>query len=230
MSPGLQSQTSEPTMWRLINFYDPTINGLDALSRKLAEILEWTDDSLERQHNYIQFLFPLPEESRFYIAPIVDEDTMLIFHNSPALQQNMVHVLKRMLTFYGFEAKDSENKEVPKDNKKVAGENEEVVEGAEIRLTITPRADCQRGFSRWVKPVNHNHLRITRIIRSLRVLGLGGAARDFFDALMEVCRARGVVSRKSIAFWTRAMMDPLEIAPDGTVIEWLEDFGARRAT
>jgi hypothetical protein len=48
---------------RIMDFY----SGLspDHRGRHLNEILEWSDDELERVHDYIQWLFPLTERSGF---------------------------------------------------------------------------------------------------------------------------------------------------------------------
>ncbi|KAI1346317.1 opioid growth factor receptor conserved region-domain-containing protein [Xylaria sp. FL0043] len=198
-------QPSKPSMRRLVNFYDPATKGPDAHGRTLDDILEWSDDKLESQHNYIQTVFPLPEGSGFgHLAPIIDEETMLLFRQSSELRRNLLRALKRMLAFYGFHAEDKE--------------------GDEFRLIITPKRDCEAGFSRWVVRLDHNHLRITRILRSLRVLGLEGAARDFYDALIEVCKVRDGVGSSSIGYWTRALEKPLRYAPDGTEVAWLEKY------
>ena len=62
---------------------------------------------------------------------------------------------------------------------------------------------------------NHNHLRITRIIRSLRVLGCGDAAEEFFLALKRLREEyKGVIGAKSFIFWERAATRPLHIAPE----------------
>ncbi|KAI0404736.1 hypothetical protein F4802DRAFT_566107 [Xylaria palmicola] len=199
---------SSPSLRQLVDFYDPVTRGPDARGRTLDEILSWSDERLEAQHNYIQTVFPLPEGSDFsFAAPVVDEETMLLFARSAALQGNLLRALKRMLAFYGFDAVED-------------GE-----EGPGPRLVITPRDDdCAPGFARWVKRLDHNHLRITRIIRSLRVLGLAAVARDFYNALIEVYRARGKIGPNSIAFWTRAVEEPLRYAPDGTEVHWLKNY------
>ncbi|KAI1421474.1 opioid growth factor receptor conserved domain-containing protein [Xylaria sp. FL1777] len=205
MSSSSEKQPSRPSMRRLVNFYDPASRGPDAYGRKLDDILDWSDDRLESQHNYIQTVFPLPEGSGFgHLAPVVDEETMLIFTHSPELRRNLLRTLKRMLAFYGFHAEDKE--------------------GDDFQLIITPSKDCEPGFSRWVARVDHNHLRITRIIRSLRVLGLESAAWDFYAALIEVYETRGIISSSSIGFWTRALQKPLRYAPDGTEVAWLEKY------
>ncbi|KAI8951252.1 hypothetical protein F4801DRAFT_545511 [Xylaria longipes] len=205
MSSPFGNRPSKRSMSRLVNFFDPTTKGPDSHGRTLDQILEWSDDELESQHNYIQTVFPLPEESFFsFSAPVVDEETMLIFTQSLALKSNLLRALKRMLAFYGFDAEDKE--------------------GPDSRLTVTPNEDCEPGFSRWVARIDHNHLRITRIIRSLRILGLEGAARDFYDALIEVYKIRGTIGSSSIAFWKRALQKPLRYAPDGTEVDWLSKY------
>ncbi|KAJ2990310.1 hypothetical protein NUW58_g3012 [Xylaria curta] len=147
MSSSSRKQPSDEMMRRLVDFYDPTIKGPDFRGRTLDEILAWGDDRLEREHNYIQTVFPLPEESGFsFRAPIVDEETMLIFVRSPELKANLLRALKRMLAFYGFDAEDKK--------------------GLDFRLVITPKKNPEPGFAHWAVIINHNHLRITRIIEA----------------------------------------------------------------
>ncbi|KAI2631212.1 opioid growth factor receptor conserved region-domain-containing protein [Xylaria nigripes] len=209
MSSAPVSLPSQSALRPLVEFYDPLIKGRDARGRTLDEILGWGDETLERQHDYIQMLFPLPEGSVFnFNAPVVDEETMLIFRGSPGLQNNVLRSLKRMISFYGFVAADKE------------GDGD--LSGP--RLTITPKADCELGFSHWKKRMDHNHLRITRIIRCLRVLGLEGAAWDFYNALMEIANAERQVSLTTRGFWLRAIQNPLFNAPDDTKVDWLARY------
>jgi hypothetical protein len=50
-------------MSQLLDFYRGT--QLDSSGRMLHEIWDWTDDDLEAIHDFIQWLFPLPEPSQF---------------------------------------------------------------------------------------------------------------------------------------------------------------------
>ena len=81
---------------------------------------------------------------------------------------------------------------------------------------IVPTSDYEDMRRNWVKLFNHNHLRITRILRSLRVLGLEAEAKNFFEALVGVFhgRERGKIGERSMVFWTRAVERPLFIAPE----------------
>jgi hypothetical protein len=60
-----------------------------------------------------------------------------------------------------------------------------------------------------------NHLRITRVIRSLRVLGLEAHAAVFYDAILKVNEDfPNRISSRSMMYWKRAAVRPLFLAPD----------------
>jgi hypothetical protein len=67
------------------------------------------------------------------------------------------------------------------------------------------------GPARWLTPGNHNYLRLTRMLRSLRTVGLDPEARRLFATLTalyaEHAAAIGPTTR---AHWDRAMSDDLE--------------------
>ena len=54
----------------------------------------------------------------------------------------------------------------------------------------------------WISPGNHNYLRITRILKCLKLLGLDGEAAAFFEYL-EKLRPR--VPARSFEFWRDAV-------------------------
>ncbi|KZM20299.1 receptor [Ascochyta rabiei] len=79
----------------------------------------------------------------------------------------------------------------------------------------------------WCGRFNHNHLRITRILRCLRVLGLQAECDAFFAALKRVYNDSAVsIGARTMEFWTRAVQRPLYIAPDDDEIEWLKTWEA----
>lgn len=109
-----------------------------------------------------------------------------------------------MLAFYGFKLH-------------IDGGHEIVVKGENFG----------RASSNWVTPFNHNHLRITRILRCLRVLGLEQHAAAFFVALEKVCKENvgtmGPISERSLDFWTKAATRPLYMAPEDVDERWAQD-------
>lgn len=165
----------------LIGFYRD--GAADDRGRTLAQILGWDDDELEAVHDYIQWLFPLPERSGANPgAPILDAGTIETFRATAAMRQRLRQALERMLRFYGMEM--------------VSGEGGVGVE----------RADNFPARARnWLLPGNHNHLRLTRMLRSLRLLGLEAESKALFRALDPICRDYpGSVSSGTYAFWSDA--------------------------
>jgi hypothetical protein len=64
--------------------------------------------------------------------------------------------------------------------------------------------------SSWLRAGDHNHLRITRILRSLHVLGEQQAASTLFAALAEIYRSecngtRDLISERTFNFWKSAI-------------------------
>ena len=76
----------------LLRFY--RLEGADARGRTLADIWSWGAGRLEDVHDYIQWLFPLPEPSAFNPdAPILTEDAVDAFHADAHLRQRLLRSL-----------------------------------------------------------------------------------------------------------------------------------------
>jgi hypothetical protein len=165
----------------IVSFYNG--QGLDHRGRRLEEILAFDDDRLENTHDYIQWLFPLPEPSRFNPhAPLLTEADCDAFKQRPELAANLLRSLETMLAFYGFSLRQAERQ----------AENLRIV-----RVSTSRR--------HWLSPGDHNYLRISRILRSLRLLGLGRYATAFFDAMAELYRARpGDIGNETFDYWQKA--------------------------
>ncbi|KAG5183913.1 opioid growth factor receptor conserved region-domain-containing protein [Tribonema minus] len=70
----------------------------------LDAILAHDDTWLERQHDYIQWLFPIDVASNFNsTAPLFTQHAQQQFQTNGALQLNLIRSLHRMLTFYGLQ-------------------------------------------------------------------------------------------------------------------------------
>lgn len=59
---------------------------------------------------------------------------------------------------------------------------------------------------RWCKDRDHNLLRITRIIRCLRLFGMENEATDFYDKVSRVADRRGI-SPITLFYWEKAYND-----------------------
>jgi hypothetical protein len=163
--------------------------GRDGSGRTLEEILRWSDGRLEDVHDYIQWLFPLPERSGANPwAPVLDAEDIAAFHRDAALRERLREGFDRMLAFYGLTRRDGE---------------------------IVPTAGFEQHARHWLTPGNHNHLRLTRILRSLRVLGLEEEAQRLWKALetihgREAGAGRYSITERTFAFWRRAATEPLD--------------------
>lgn len=146
---------------RIIGFYSGAEP--DHRGRYLHEMQQWPDDWLEGVHDYIQWLFPLPEPSGFNVAaPVLDHETMKEFRTRPELRQNLRVSFLRMAEFYGLEVRLAEP------------------------IQVTRKRDFAIRAPLWLSPCNHNHLRITRILKCLSILGLKAEAEAFFERLSAI--------------------------------------------
>ena len=83
---------------RIIDFYNGTES--DHRGRYPREIQEWQDDQLESVHDYIQWLFPLPEPSGFNVAaPVLTRESIRDFLARPDLQENLRVSFLRLMNF-----------------------------------------------------------------------------------------------------------------------------------
>lgn len=167
---------------RLVAFYRD--GALDDEGRTLAEILAWGDDRLEAVHDFIQWLFPLPEPSGANPnAPTLDPTTIRIFLCSIAMQDRLRQAFQRMMRFYGFRQMNSP-----------AG------------IVIERAPDFGVRAQNWLWPMNHNHLRLTRILRSTLLLGLGAESKALFHALNALYREfPDRIPARTHAFWSSAV-------------------------
>jgi hypothetical protein len=162
----------------LVRFYRGT--GRDARGRRLDDILAWDDDQLEAVHDYIQWLFPLDEPSRFNRdAPLLTAHDRAAFREA-ALAANLRRALDRMLAFYGFAI--------------------DRPDGPGARIVRS--AQWAERSPAWLQPGNHNLLRLTRMIRSLALLGQVDLATALYGALRQECEGR--VSGVTIEYWKEA--------------------------
>lgn len=162
---------------KLIAFY--TGDGRDARGRTIDEIWGFSLQDLERVHDYIQWLFPLTERSAFNPdAPLLDEATIARFRADPPLRARLERSLDVMLGFYGFVR---------------AGDR--IERGAKF---------VERARN-WLTPHNHNFLRLTRILASLTLLGLGDHAIALLDTLEDIYREHPtIIGETTLSYWRRA--------------------------
>lgn len=137
-------------------FYQKQCNNQEGES--LSDIWKYDHHEYEGGHHFIQWLFPSDEPSSVSpYAPLVDEDFRQDFQRSPKLKLRLKRSYEQFLNFMG--------------------------------LIIDPQGDLSihdRGvFYLRVQRPNHNLQRITRVLRSLNLLGLRSYALKLYNFLMQ---------------------------------------------
>lgn len=156
----------------------------DYRGRTLEPMLRWSDEKLESGHDYIHVLFPLSEPSKHIPnAPVLDAVALAEFRQNPTIQKNLVRSLQMILRFYGFQF-DADKREV------------------------IPAPDFPVRAANWLFVGDHNHLRITRILKCLSACGLGQYSAAFLRALLAIAEP-GKVSEETLGYWRRAVSSAL---------------------
>jgi hypothetical protein len=164
----------------LLRFYRH--EGPDHRGRSLRDIRAFDTGRLEGTHDFIQWLFPLPEPSGASAhAPILAREDIEAFAAGPALRAELLNSLDTMLAFYGLRRS-----------------------GAGDAVTIDRGPGYAGRSAEWLdRP--HNFLRISRILRCLALLGCRPEARAFLACLEEVFRENGwAVGSDTLGYWRRA--------------------------
>ncbi len=152
----------------------------DAAGRGIADIWAFDRRRLEMVHDFIQWLFPLPEASRFNPdAPLLTFADIAAFRTDPALQARVLRSLDLMLDFLGLTR-----------------------DGA----TITRARHFAVAARGWLEPLNHNHLRLTRILLFLGQAGLLSEARGLMACLEDIAAHEGAqaIQPRTLEFWRNA--------------------------
>jgi hypothetical protein len=158
--------------------------GKDHRGRSLDDLQDQTMDELERHHDYIQWLFPLPERSQFNPqAPTLTPEDIAAFRSNDALRMKMNTSFRIMMRFYGMDLMSMEKglvvKEIP---------------------TFEERSE------NWLTLNNHNHLRLTRILRSMTLLGCEAHADALLAGLERLYVTYGaVIGEETMRYWRDAV-------------------------
>lgn len=155
----------------------------DVFGRGIEEIWAWDHEQLEVVHDYIQWLFPLRERSRFNPqAPSLTDGVVEKFLADAVLRGRLKKSLEVMLGFYGFEMLKSDGP---------------------VQIKCAPSFRLRSPV--WLHPMNHNHLRLTRILSSIRTLGLEKESAALFSCLAEIYRVRpDKITADTFQYWQRA--------------------------
>ncbi len=164
----------------LVDFYSNVKT--DCSGRYLSEILLWDHRRLENCHNYIQWLFPTSERSRYnFFAPVLDSTQSNVFRKSTELKKRVFASFAMMCEFYGYKITESGDV-LPAEN-------------------FSDRTSC------WITPRNHNFLRLSRMMKSLHLLGLSKLSISLGDQLVALCDVRSEIGEATGNVWSLILIE-----------------------
>jgi hypothetical protein len=163
-------------MSQLVEFYRGAAN--DSEGRSLTDYWSFSDPQMESRHDFIQWMFPLEEPSQFNPdAPILTRADREAFRDDPALRDNLTKSVDRFLGFLGLTRDEGR---------------------------VVPASDFDTKRWRLTEP-NHNWLRITRVLASLRLLGLPDQSRSFHQGLEGlIADGKARITADTRAYWKSA--------------------------
>ncbi|MBR3043990.1 MAG: hypothetical protein IKQ91_01750 [Oscillospiraceae bacterium] len=156
-----------------------TGNEKDKYGRTHGQILSMSNFKLETTHNYIQWLFPIDTPSGYADSIVLNDEMISSFRTDKEVVDNLRRAFDRMMRFYGF------------------GRNERgqlVITASRIRMRMT-----------WLNRGNHNFLRLTRILRSLHLLGVLDLERELFAILHDLANEYPFLSVPYNKYWEKAV-------------------------
>lgn len=181
-------------MSKLIDFYNDEFSLDGDLFSEI--VFSWNDEKWEFHHDFIQWLFPLKTPSNFNPdAPLLTHEDMSEFEEDKVLQNNLRAAFRRFCKFIGLRTTLTHGN---------AG-NVDFFLGDKIEGSYS----LQKNPTQWEQKkkiwehVNHNWLRITRVLASLRLLKEDQEADLFFDILSELYN-EGYGSPESFDYWVKA--------------------------
>jgi hypothetical protein len=169
---------------RCVAFYQG--EGRDHRGRSLIDIHELGFSELEFSHDYIQWLFPLPEPSGANAsAPLLSDDDISRFQADESLRRRLVQSFELMLGFFGLE---------------LAGTRD----GSPVSVGRAGHFDERSQV--WLRAGNHNFLRISRMLRSLTLLGCPSHASAFLQCLEKINGENPeAIGSTTLGYWRRAV-------------------------
>lgn len=186
-SPQQREKAPVSAEQRLLNFFKG--NYKDRNNPSVREVLGFNHQELENNHDFIQWLFPTDQSSRFNpTAPVASGNTILTLRKDRAVSERIDEGLEKMLEFYGLADK--------------AGR-------------IAVRAGKEKHVDGWLDHRSHHCLRMTRMLRSLSLFGKNAQAAKLFtflsDRVRQLPEGQRARLQKSLEHWRNALSKPVQL-------------------
>lgn len=160
----------------------------DDKGRTITDILQYNTVRLECLHDYIQRIFPLQEASKFSDAQQITDSEIDAIAKSKAARTNIQALYQKMLQFWKI------------DDERIARWGK-----------LTP-------MRLWNMPNNHNHLRMTRVLKSLKLLRMEQEYMDFSNRISCLLSMHKVglahISKKTANIWAENICTATHLESD----------------
>lgn len=175
----------------IIGFYEGREKNQVGMS--IDEIREMDDKKLEKDHHYIQWIFPDTEKSLAVpTSPVLSQLDIDTFWEREDLQRILIEMFSKMMDFYGLNFYKSSKKE----------------------FAVEPGKNFEKRAKEWITSRNHNFLRLTRIMRSMVLLGradLAAALQKCLSDIYEDEKYKKIIGSTTKQFWDEAITQETEI-------------------
>lgn len=150
-------------------------------------MLDLSNTNLEHSHDVIQWMFPLPEPSKFNpFAPLLTKEDIIEIKLDNNIKHNLLLFVEKMLYFYGIEVDEACW----------------FVDVNDRELNFRKSSQFKFRSPEWIRPHNHNFLRITRILRCLYLVGFEKISQSFYKLLNELYNQyKPTIDHPTCEFW-----------------------------
>lgn len=163
----------------------------------IRRVINWKNEYLEECHDYIQWAFPLRERSAFNgDAPVLTDEDLDAFELL-SVRGSLLQMFASMMVFYGFAVHDLYHNYSKDKSLK--------------HLQVPPKLYYHPTFWKersedWITPGNHNFLRLTRIMTSMKLLGFGGHSVALYEMLTDIYADHWlIIGEETMNYWTEAL-------------------------
>lgn len=144
------------------------------------KIMELTDHGWEARHDFIQYLFPNDEPSaNSSTAPVLTPELQELWLASPTLQDQHRKAFYRFLEHIGL-----------------------CFDNLHGTITVVNKGLVLKRIV-WR---DHNQWRITRVLRSMRLLGQPQLSNELYKVLLNINENYGSISTITLDYWHKAML------------------------
>lgn len=148
------------------------------------DILSYNNFFFEHDHKYIAYLFPTEDHRRIKRnAPVVTPKDIEVFKGSKSLQTAHTRALDRFLTYLGL---------------------------TRLGRSLAPldRNTFTKSKHHWLRPLANDHKRISRVLRSLTLLGNAPLASALYLEFVRIGSSYGDIDLVAHVHWRDALIEP----------------------